>query len=97
MSRARSKRIETPPSAAYFVRGSLARALVLCFALTGCHSLPLGALAGGWLGAFLGVPAAIAIGGFFSGCSALWLLPLREREVPVPTAPANAYARLRPW
>lgn len=42
-------------------------------------TLPLGALAGGWLGASLGVPAAIAIGAFLSGCSALWLLPLRER------------------
>ena len=43
-------------------------------------TLPLGALTGGWLGAFLGVPAAIAVGALFSGCSALWLLPLRERD-----------------
>lgn len=43
-------------------------------------TLPFGAAAGGYLGSALGVPATIAIGAVFSGLSALWIVPLRERS-----------------
>jgi hypothetical protein len=42
-------------------------------------TLPLGALAGGYLGAVIGVPATIAVGAAICSLAALWLVPFRER------------------
>jgi len=42
-------------------------------------TLPLGSLAGGFLGSTVGIQPTIAIGAAFSVVSALWLFPLRER------------------
>ncbi|HEV2643307.1 MAG TPA: hypothetical protein VGT98_11390, partial [Candidatus Elarobacter sp.] len=42
-------------------------------------TIPMGALAGGFLGTALGITGTIAVGAALTGVSALWLLPLRER------------------
>lgn len=42
-------------------------------------TLPVGGLAGGYLGLHLGIPATIVFGAILCGLSALWLIPLRER------------------
>lgn len=44
-------------------------------------TIPLGALAGGYAGSAIGVQATIAVGAAISAVSALWLLPLRERQL----------------
>lgn len=43
-------------------------------------TLPLGALAGGYLGSVVGVPATIAVGASICAVAALWLVPFRERK-----------------
>ncbi len=43
-------------------------------------TLPLGALAGGYLGGIAGVPATIAVGATICALAALWLVPFRERS-----------------
>jgi MFS family permease len=52
-------------------------------------TMPLGALLGGYAGAWLGIQATFIIGAVISALAALWLLPLREREV---SASATAVA-----
>lgn len=47
-------------------------------------TLPLGSIAGGWLGTVAGVQTTIAIGGLLACAAAVWILPLRSR----PTAEA---------
>ncbi|MGB8624760.1 MAG: MFS transporter [Candidatus Cybelea sp.] len=42
-------------------------------------TLPLGALAGGYLGAVIGIPATIAVGAAICSLAALWLVSFRER------------------
>jgi uncharacterized membrane protein AbrB (regulator of aidB expression) len=44
-------------------------------------TLPLGSLAGGYLGTLVGVPATILTGALFCGLAVCWLIPLRERRV----------------
>ncbi len=50
-------------------------------------TLPLGSLAGGFLGVAVGIQTTIAIGAAFSVISALWLFPLHERTAPGVQAP----------
>jgi predicted MFS family arabinose efflux permease len=47
-------------------------------------TMPLGALVGGYAGVLIGVQATIVIGAVLSALAALWLLPLRERNVSAP-------------
>jgi MFS family permease len=44
-------------------------------------TMPLGSIIGGWLGALAGVPTTIACGALVSCLAALWILPLRVREL----------------
>jgi MFS family permease len=53
-------------------------------------TLPLGSLAGGFLGNTVGIPGTIAAGAALSIVSALWLLPLRERPLVLESARAGA-------
>ncbi|MDQ2909194.1 MAG: MFS transporter [Candidatus Eremiobacteraeota bacterium] len=42
-------------------------------------TMPLGALAGGYLGSVVSIPMTVAIGAALSALAVLWLIPLRER------------------
>jgi MFS family permease len=55
-------------------------------------TLPLGAITGGVLGSLLGPQATIAISATLSTAAALWLVPFRERALPVPPAAATETA-----
>ena len=57
-------------------------------------TLPLGSIIGGWLGALIGVPATIACGALVSCVAALWILPLRVRELAYDSATDVAHSRL---
>lgn len=54
-------------------------------------TLPIGSLVGGYLGSVVGVTQTIVIGTVLLGASALWLLPFRERALPI-TAPSTSPA-----
>lgn len=43
-------------------------------------TMPLGALAGGWLATWTDAPRTILAGSIVAGLAALWLLPIRERR-----------------
>ncbi len=51
-------------------------------------TLPLGVIAGGLLGSRFGPQTTIAISATLGAAAALWLVPFRERALPVP-APAS--------
>jgi MFS family permease len=57
-------------------------------------TVPLGSIIGGWLGALIGVPATIACGALVSCVAALWVLPLRVRELPYDSQTDVAHSRL---